>query len=102
MAHEGGLKLLGLTVSPFAFVLHVRMALHLKGIGYKYIEQDVQAIFSQRVPMEAGVDAPISKKNIERDVFIKGELLLMSNPVHKKVPVLIHDGKPICESLVIV
>uniref|UniRef100_A0ACD5TN53 Uncharacterized protein n=1 Tax=Avena sativa TaxID=4498 RepID=A0ACD5TN53_AVESA len=73
MACEGGLKLLGLTVSPF--VVRVRMALQLKGIGYEYMEQDL---------------------------FTKGELLVMSNPVHKKVPVLIHDGKPICESLVIV
>jgi glutathione S-transferase len=73
MAREGGLKLLGLTVSPF--VIRVRMALQLKGIGYEYVEQDL---------------------------FIKGELLLMCNPVHKKVPVLIHDGKPICESLAIV
>ncbi|KAM0897098.1 hypothetical protein ACQ4PT_022773 [Festuca glaucescens] len=73
MARGGSLKLLGLTVSPF--VVRVRMALQLKGLGYEYIEQDL---------------------------FIKGDLLLMSNPVHKKVPVLIHDGKPICESLAIV
>ena len=39
MAAEGSLKLLGLTVSPF--VIRVRMALQLKGIGYEYMEQDL-------------------------------------------------------------
>ena len=29
------------------------------------------------------------------------ELLLQSNPVHKKVPVLIHNGKPVCETQII-
>jgi glutathione S-transferase len=32
----------------------------------------------------------------------KRELVLQSNPVHKKVPVLIHNGKPVCESMIIV
>ncbi|KAL6643302.1 hypothetical protein ACP70R_021483 [Stipagrostis hirtigluma subsp. patula] len=74
MAEEGKgeVKLLGLHVSPFA--IRARIALRLKGVSYEYLEQDL---------------------------FHKGDLLL-SNPVNRKVPVLIHDGKPICESLVIV
>ncbi|TVU14268.1 hypothetical protein EJB05_37727, partial [Eragrostis curvula] len=68
-----GLRLLGLNVSPFAF--RARVALNIKGVSYEYMEQDL---------------------------FNKGELLLSSNPVHNKVPVLIHNGKPICESLVVV
>jgi glutathione S-transferase len=73
MAGKEDLKLLGLLVSPF--VIRVRMALSIKGVSYQYVEQDL---------------------------FDKSELLLKSNPVNKKVPVLIHNGKPLCESLVIV
>nr|CAB3500325.1 unnamed protein product [Digitaria exilis] len=73
MAGDGDLKLLGLWTSPF--VIRVRLALNLKGLSYEYVEEDV--------------------KN-------KSQLLVTSNPVHKKVPVLIHDGKPVSESQVIV
>jgi glutathione S-transferase len=72
MAGGDDLKLLGLWASPY--VLRVKLALSLKGLSYEYVEEDL------------------------RD---KSELLLKSNPVHQKVPVLIHDGKPVCESQII-
>ena len=56
-------------------MVRVCIALALKGIDYEFIEEDIHN---------------------------KSELLLQSNPVHKKIPVLIHNGKPICESMIIV
>ncbi|KAG6769411.1 hypothetical protein POTOM_025046 [Populus tomentosa] len=37
----------------------------------------------------------------EENMLDKSPMLLQMNLVHKMVPVLIHNGKPICESLVI-
>ncbi|XWS63579.1 hypothetical protein CRYUN_Cryun06bG0112700 [Craigia yunnanensis] len=71
---ECDVKVLGSWASPF--VLRVRIALHIKSVNYEFIEENLS-------------DS-------------KSELLLKSNPVFKKVPVLIHGDKSICESLIIV
>ncbi|XP_024314072.1 probable glutathione S-transferase GSTU6 isoform X2 [Brachypodium distachyon] len=67
------LKVLGAWASPF--LVRVLFALQLKGLRYEYVEVDLKE---------------------------KNELLLASNPVHKKIPVLLHAGKPVCESQLIV
>ncbi|KAK9937605.1 hypothetical protein M0R45_014383 [Rubus argutus] len=57
------------------FGMRVRISLAEKGVKYEYKEEDLRN---------------------------KSQLLLQMNPVHKKIPVLIHNGKPVCESLIIV
>ncbi|KAF6161295.1 hypothetical protein GIB67_009182 [Kingdonia uniflora] len=46
---------------------------------------------------EKGIEYESKEENLQQ----KSPLLLKSNPIHTKIPTLIHNGKPICESLVI-
>ena len=59
------------------------------------------SIFGMRVRV-ALAEKGIKYENKEEDLRNKSPLLLQMNPIHKKIPVLIHNGKPICESLIIV
>lgn len=68
------LLLLDFWVSPFC--MRVKIALAEKGLNYESKEED---LFGG-----------------------KSELLLKSNPVYQKVPVLLHNGKPLNESAIIV
>ncbi|XP_059277073.1 probable glutathione S-transferase [Lycium ferocissimum] len=53
-------------------------------------------------PRIALAEKGIQYESKEEDLGNKSSILLQMNPIHKTIPVLIHNGKPICESLVIV
>ncbi|OIW21139.1 hypothetical protein TanjilG_29795 [Lupinus angustifolius] len=59
------------------------------------------SMFGMRVRI-ALAEKEIKYEYKEEDLTNKSNLLLQMNPIHKKIPVLIHKGKPICESLIIV
>uniref|UniRef100_A0A0A0LTC3 glutathione transferase n=1 Tax=Cucumis sativus TaxID=3659 RepID=A0A0A0LTC3_CUCSA len=72
MADQNRVVLYGMWASPYA--KRVQLALKIKGIPFQYVEEDLQN---------------------------KSPDLLKFNPVYKKVPVLVHNGRPICESALI-
>ncbi|XP_074267522.1 glutathione S-transferase U25-like isoform X1 [Silene latifolia] len=58
--------------------------------------------FSTRVKIALQEKGITNYDSRQEDFKSKSTLLLTMNPVHKKIPVLIHNGKPICESLAII
>ncbi|KAI3467422.1 hypothetical protein Pfo_024085 [Paulownia fortunei] len=71
---SGEVKVLGAWQNPHT--LRARIALNIKSVAYDFQQEAI--------------------------LVTKSDLLLKSNPVYKKIPVLIHGDRPICESLVIV
>ncbi|KAM0924793.1 hypothetical protein ACQ4PT_004715 [Festuca glaucescens] len=69
---NAGLVVLNSSLSPFG--QRCSIALAEKGLPHEYMEEDLAA---------------------------KSDLLLRSNPIYKQVPVLLHDGRTIIESLII-
>lgn len=73
MGEENKVILHGMCTSTYG--KRVELALKIKGIPFEYVEEDL---------------------------INKSPTLLNYNPVYKKIPVLVHNGKPISESLVII
>nr|GMD32646.1 glutathione S-transferase U10-like [Ipomoea batatas] len=71
--HHDHVILHGMWMSAYA--KKVELALKIKGIPFEYVEEDLRN---------------------------KSPQLLQQNPIHKKVPMLLHNGRPIVESIVIV
>lgn len=65
-------KLFGVWSSPYSH--RIQLALKMKDIPFEYVEEDLSN---------------------------KSSMLLNHNPVHKMIPVLVHNEKPIVESLII-
>ncbi|KAL2935172.1 Glutathione S-transferase U10 [Bienertia sinuspersici] len=58
------------------------------------------SIYSKRVEYALKIKG-IPYEYVEEDLMNKSHALVQYNPVHKKVPIFVHNGMPVAESLVI-
>ncbi|KAL2331137.1 hypothetical protein Fmac_018718 [Flemingia macrophylla] len=58
------------------------------------------SMFGMRVKI-ALAEKDVKYEYMLEDLRNKSPLLLQMNPIHQKIPVLIHNAKPICESAII-
>lgn len=70
----GGVEIIDFWANGFG--MRIRIALEEKGIAYQYKEEDLN--------------------NPQRS-----RLVLEMNPVRKSVPILVHEGRPVCDSVAI-